>query len=138
MFLWADACSRLGLADRAGDLYELLEPFPGQFAYIAAGVFGSIDWALGVLATTMGRHERAESHFAAAEEIDARLGAPLFVARTHTGWARTLITQNRPEDIDRAKHMLEQADEVARRLGAGLITREVAECRSALSVQRGA
>ena len=121
MFVWADACSRLGLADRAGELYELLGALPGQLA--GGGlVFGSIDWALGTLATTLERYEQAEDHFAAAAEIDERLGAPLLLARTRAGWARALIARGRPEDLERARHMLEQAEETAARLGGGLVT----------------
>ena len=32
LFIWADVCSRLGLGDRAGEVYELLAPFSGQLA----------------------------------------------------------------------------------------------------------
>ena len=136
MFLWADACSRLRVADRAGELYELLAPFSGQLARTGT-VVCSIPWALGTLATTLERYEQAEGHFAAAAEIEARLGAPLFLARTYTGWARALIARGRPEDIERAKQMLEQAYDTAARLGAPLITREVEGCRSDLSAISG-
>jgi hypothetical protein len=47
--------------------------------------------------------------------------------------ARALIARGRPEDLDRAQHMLEQAEETAERLDGGLVTREVAECRAALA-----
>ena len=98
---------------------------------------GSIAWALGMLAATLERYEQAEGHFAAAAEIEERLGAPLFLARTHAGWARALIARGRPEDLERAQHMLEQAEDTAARLGGGGITREVAECRAALAaIQR--
>jgi hypothetical protein len=49
-FVWADVCSRLGLGDRAGEFYELLEPFSSQLAVTGASVWGSIPWALGLLA----------------------------------------------------------------------------------------
>ena len=49
-FVWADVCSRLGLGDRAGEFYELLEPFSSQLAVTDASVWGSIPWALGNLA----------------------------------------------------------------------------------------
>jgi hypothetical protein len=97
----------------------------------------SIPWALGTLATTLERYEQAEAHFAAAAQIEARLGAPLFLARTHTGWARALIARGRPEDLERAQPMLEHAEDTARRLGAGGTTREVAECRAALAAISG-
>jgi class 3 adenylate cyclase/tetratricopeptide (TPR) repeat protein len=134
IFLWADVCSRLGLDSRADELYELLSPFAGVLAVSGALVAGSVAWALGALATTLGSHEQAESHFAAAAELEERFGAPLFLARTHAGWARALIARGQPEDLERAQQMLEQAGETAGRLGGGLVTREVAECRAALAV----
>jgi len=45
----------------------------------------------------------------------------------------SLAQQARPEDLDRAQQMLEQADDSAARLGAEGITREVAQCRAALA-----
>jgi hypothetical protein len=132
MFFWARVCSRLRLVDRACELYELIQPFAGQFVAQAGLVHGSIDQVLGGLAGTVERYEDAERHFATAAEIDERFGAPLLRARTHAGWARELIARGRPEDFERARHMLEQADDTAGRLGAEGITREVAECRAGL------
>jgi hypothetical protein len=100
-------------------------------------VLGSIAWALGALAATLERYEDAERHFAVATEIEERLGAPLLLARTHARWARALIVRGRPEDLDRAEHMLEQAGDTAGRLGAEGITPEVAECRAALATIGG-
>ena len=133
MFFWANVCSRLRLVDRASELYELLEPFPGLFPAQAGVVHGSIDQALGALAGTLGRYDDAERHFATAAGMDERLGAPLLLARTRARWARGLIARGRPEDLDRAQHMLEQAQGTAGRLGAEGITREVAEHRAALA-----
>jgi hypothetical protein len=132
VFGWADVCSRLDLIDRASELYELLQPYPGQIA-AAASIYGPTDWALGTLATILDRHEQAEDHFAAAAELDERIGAPILLARTRAGWARTLIARGRPADIERAEQMLGQAEEVAARFGAGLVSREVAACRAELA-----
>ena len=132
MFMWADACSRLDLADRAGELYELLAPFSGQFA--GGGlVFGSIDWALGRLATTLERYEQAEPHFAAA--ADARGAARrAAVPRPHPRRLGPRADRPRPaRGPDRAQHMLEQAEEIAGRFGAGLIAGEVQEGRASLA-----
>jgi class 3 adenylate cyclase len=137
IFLWADVCSRLGLDGRADELYELLAPFAGVLAVSGTLVAGSVAWALGALATTLGRHEQAEGHFAAAAEIEESFGAPLFLARTHVGWARALIARGRVEDLKRAQHMLDQAEEVAELLGGGLVTREAAKCRGALAAMGG-
>jgi hypothetical protein len=137
IFLWADVCSRLGLGARADELYELLAPFAGMLAVSGTLVAGSVAWALGALATTLGRNEQAEGHFAAAAELEERFGAPLFLARTQVGWARALIARGHAEELQRAQHMLEQAEEVAGRLGGGLVTREAAECRTALAAMSG-
>jgi class 3 adenylate cyclase/tetratricopeptide (TPR) repeat protein len=137
MILWAMVCSGLRMVDRAGELYELLTPFSRQLAGSAGTVFGSFPWALGTLAMTMERYEQAEEHFASAAEIEERLGAPLFLARTRAGWARVLIARGRPEDLDRAQSMLKQAEGTAGRLGAGGIVREVEECRAALVALSG-
>jgi len=138
MFHWSDACCRLGVLDRMGELYELLLPFHGQITSGAGTVVnGSVDWALGRLATTLERYEQAEGHFFAAAELEERFGAPLLLARTRAGWARALTARGRSEDLERAKHMLEQAEETAERLGGGLVTREVAECRAALAAISG-
>jgi hypothetical protein len=132
MLLWAQVYTVLGDRERAGALDELLEPFSGQVIVSGPMVYGAIDWALGMLARTVERYEDAERHFVACAEIDERLGAPLFLARTRVGHARTLIARGRTEDFDPARQMLEQAEDTAGRLGAGLLTREVAECRAEL------
>jgi tetratricopeptide (TPR) repeat protein len=129
---WAVVCARLRIVDRAGELYELLAPFADRLTVSGALVSGSIPSTLGALATTLERYEQAEEHFAAAADIEERFGAPLFLARTRASWARALIARGRPEDRERAVQMLEQAEEVAERLGGGFVTREVAECRAAL------
>jgi hypothetical protein len=133
MFTWAEVCSRLRVLDRAGELYELLAPFSGQLVAGGTIVLGSIDWALGMLAMTLERYEDADGHFATAAEFERRLGAPLFLARTQASWARALVDRGRPEDIDRARALLEQADYAAAPLGAGTITRQVAECHAVLA-----
>ena len=112
-------------------------PSPASSRRGGSSCFGSIDRALGRLATTLERYEQAEGHFAAAAEIEERFGAPLFLARTRAGWAGALIARGRPEDLDRAQHMLEQAEETAGRLGGEGITREVAECRDTLAAISG-
>ncbi len=133
MLLWVDACSRLRVLDRAGELYQLLAPFSGQLTGAGAHVVGSFSWALGRLAATLERYEQAEDHFAAAAELEQRLGAPLLLARTRAGWARALIARGRPEDRGRAQTMIEQASETTERLGAHGITREAEACRTTLA-----
>jgi hypothetical protein len=130
MFMWAEVCSRLCVLDGADEIYELLVPFSGQLVAGGTIVSGSIDRALGMLATTLERYEDADGHFAIAAEIEERLGAPLLLARTHAGWARALIARGRSEDLERAQHMLEHAENS---VGADGIAPEIAECRTALA-----
>jgi hypothetical protein len=137
MHVWAEVCSHLPVVDRAGELYELLAPFSGQFVAGGSIVSGSADSALGALATALGRYEDAEVHFAAAAEIEERLRAPLFLARTHLYWAKALIARGRPEDLDRAHPLLQRAEDSAGRLGAEGITREIPACRIELAAAGG-
>ncbi len=137
MLIWGDVCCRLGLADRAGELYELLAPYSAQLAGSGTSAWGSIAWMLGVLAVTLERYELAENHFRTAAEIEDRFGAPLLLARTRASWARMLIARGRSADLPRAREMLEQADETATRLGGALVGREVQDCRAGLAAIRG-
>ena len=137
MLLWADACSRLRLVPQAAEMYELLQPFSGQLAVSGAHVYGTIDWALGSLATTLTRFDEADRHFHAAAEIATRLGAPLLLARTQARWSLALILRGRPEDLERAQQMLEQASSCAAERGADGIMLEVAEYRGDLAAVGG-
>jgi len=103
----------------------------------ASTVFGSVDWALGTHAVTLERYEEAKVHFAEAAEIEEGLGTPLFLARTRAASAGMLIDRGRSEDPDRAQSMLAQAHDMATRLGAGGITREITESRAALAALSG-
>ena len=132
MMLWADACSLLGAAGPAETVLELLQPFSGQLAVSGAHVYGSIDFAIGALEATLERFDDAERHFAAAAELEARLEAPVLLARTHARWARSLIDSGRGEELSRAEAMLERADRAARAAGAGGIVHEVAGSRRRL------
>ena len=137
MSSWANVCARLGVVERAGELHELLAPFADRLTVSGALVSGSIPSTLGALASTLERYEQAEEHFAAAAELEQRFGAPLFLARTRAGWARALIAHGRSEDRERAARMLDQAHEVAERLGAAGIALEATECRAALAAISG-
>ena len=126
-FTWADAFSRLNLTERAGELYERLLPFSGQFVSAGPTMWGSISWALGTLATTLADYDRAERHFAAAADSEEQFGAPLFLARTHAAWARALLARGQPGDAERARPLLERARAAARSLGAEGIVQEAAQ-----------
>jgi class 3 adenylate cyclase len=129
MLLWADACSLAGAVTPAREMLELLSPFSGQLAVSGAHVYGSLDFALGALAATLGRIAEAEEYFARAAALETRLSAPLLLARTHARWARALVAHGRAEDRSRAEMMLERAEGSARSGKAHGIAHEIAECR---------
>ncbi len=133
MLLWADACSRLGVVEQAAVMFELLAPFSGQLAVSGAHVYGSFDWALGSLATTLSRFDDAEHHFGAAVDTATQLGAPLLLARAYARWAHALVRRGSPSDIERAKLLLERADDSIHNRGADGIADEVAEYRGELT-----
>jgi class 3 adenylate cyclase/tetratricopeptide (TPR) repeat protein len=111
------ACARLGDAALALPLYDLILPFADLIAGVFVGWSGSASHHLGMLATVLGRFGDAEQHFSTAEATHTRMGAPVWLARTHLEWARMLLTQGAPEDADRARALLDRTLESARRLG---------------------
>jgi DNA-binding SARP family transcriptional activator len=70
---------------QAARLADVLEPYAatGIVWAGAAAFFGSAAHWLGVLATTLGRHQQAEQYLATALALHQRLGAAPWVARTH-------------------------------------------------------
>lgn len=90
--LFSEALCRVGEPRDAETLYELLLPFRDRFAIegIGAGTYGSVELHLGLLARASGRPVEAELHFARAIDANARLGAPLLVARAQRELASSL------------------------------------------------
>jgi tetratricopeptide (TPR) repeat protein len=82
--LLSDVIATLGDRGRAAEILELLRPFAGLFVIVAGtGVnLGSVDRHLGMLAAVLGNVDEAEAHYAAALELEERLGAPSLVVRT--------------------------------------------------------
>jgi len=112
----AEACAFLGDAARAAELSELLRPHAGTSVIMpdAWGCFGSVDRVLGILATTEGRWDSAETHFEAALALDERMGARSWLARTQLGYAQMLLARG---DRERAHDLLTEAAASARELG---------------------
>jgi tetratricopeptide (TPR) repeat protein len=116
--LLAETCATLQATHLAAGLYDLLLPLDRRCA-VAAGMsatVGSASRHLGLLATTMGRWDDAERHFADALEQNTRLQAPPLVAHTQVAWASMLLARGDAVDRDRAFEMLRAADSTASRL----------------------
>jgi tetratricopeptide (TPR) repeat protein len=78
---------------------------------------GSASHYLGLLATTLGRWSDAERHFEDALELNTRLQAPPFVARTRCAYAEMLVRREELGDRERALELVDQTLETAEELG---------------------
>jgi tetratricopeptide (TPR) repeat protein len=107
----SDTCAFLEDAPRAAELYNLLLPFGGRNVVIVEGwaSFGSADRPLGMLAATMGRWDEAETHFQAALDLNGRLGARPWIARSELGYAQMLLARREPGDAEQARELLQRA-----------------------------
>jgi class 3 adenylate cyclase/tetratricopeptide (TPR) repeat protein len=120
----AVACAELGETSSAQRLYDLLQPYSAQLTGQGVVWLGSIAHYLALLASTLGRADDAEAHFAEAALTHERIGAPTWLARTRLEWARMLLTRHRPGDADRARELLDQALATARELGLATVERQ--------------
>ena len=113
-----DAAAALGDEATAALLYPELEPHAGTNTLIGHMVacYGAADRHLGMLATTLGEWERAESHFERAMELNRRLGAHTWIAHTAYEHGRMLLRRGR-DGRDRAGELLGEADGLAEQIG---------------------
>lgn len=93
----------------AAAIYDLLSPYSGRNAYTGMGSFGPVDRILAVLATTAGRYDQAERHYAAAVELSERLQAPGWATYVRCSWARTLRVRGRDADLARSRELAVRA-----------------------------
>jgi hypothetical protein len=121
--LWAHVCASVGDAARAGGLYEELRPYADQVVYTGISAWGDVDHALGRLATVTRRYDDAAAHLAASAARYARIGAPVWLARAALDEASLLLARERSGDRERARELLQHAEDDARRLGAAGIER---------------
>jgi DNA-binding CsgD family transcriptional regulator len=108
---------RFGDAETAQVLGDVLAQNP--IAAGGAGVYccGSSAALLGRLAVVRGRLDEAVGHFEAALAGDGRIGARPAVVNDRVGLAAALLERAASGDLPRAKPLLRQALEEARRLG---------------------
>lgn len=113
-----EVAAHLGDRGRAGVLYRMLLPY-AQVNAMAAGEapIGPVARYLGILATTMSRHDDAAAHFEEAIEIDARVGARPWLAHTQDDYARMLLERAGPGDEERGRALLDEAVSTYRELG---------------------
>ena len=130
MVAWAEVAAAVEHEEAAQVLYELLAPWPDQFACISILMWMPVSHYLGRLAALLGRSDDAERHFERALELEERFEAPLFAATTRIAWGRLLIAGG-PEHAARARELLEQARRSAEALDATGIEQQAAELLTA-------
>src|SRR5438270_11439381 len=99
------------LADResAAALLELLTPYCVQTAYTGLTPHEPTALYTGGLATVLGRHDLAESHFAEATELNRRGRRTISEARTELAWGRMLARRRADGDLERALDLLQRS-----------------------------
>ena len=123
-----EVCAALGDSDRAQILYRLLSPYAG-YAVVASewASFGAASRFLGQLAATMGWWREAESHFDQALAMNARMGAKPWLAHTQFLYAQMLLARSAPEDVERARILLNDAWTIARQLGMRVLETRISD-----------
>ena len=127
----AEAIHLLGDQRRAAEVYEALKPHR-EFCATMGGAFiciGPVSYFLGLLATTLQRWERAEIDFAEAQDVNRRLKARPFAARTAFAWADMLLRHGDPADRSRARSLLDSAHLTALDLHLTALQREIRSLR---------
>jgi len=113
----AEACWRLGDAERAANIYERLLPYAGLTAnHPRAVCLGAADLYLGMTATLNGDLACARRHYEAALELNRAMEAWPWLARTRLRYGASLLSSKDPEDEKKARTLLRDAEQLAGRL----------------------
>jgi class 3 adenylate cyclase len=127
--LYAEAAVLTDSSDAASILYDLIEPWADQVVWNGVIGYGHARMWLGLLASCMGDHERADEHLAFACDFQETNGLLLWAARAHLGWAEALAGRG---DAARAREHAAHALELSREYGYGAF-----EPRAAALVETG-
>jgi DNA-binding CsgD family transcriptional regulator len=79
--------------------------------------YGAADRYLGLLAATLGDHERAVEHFEQALTINQNMAASTWIAHTNYAYGRTLRMRGANDDAVQASALLSEAATLAERIG---------------------
>ncbi|HVE76166.1 MAG TPA: protein kinase [Actinomycetota bacterium] len=105
-------------AASAKRIYPALEPFANFYGIpgLAYATNGIGHHHLGVLATTYGDYDAAESHLEEALSAHSRAGFAYFTAQTHLAQAELCATRSGPGDVQRGLRLAGQVADVATQL----------------------
>jgi tetratricopeptide (TPR) repeat protein len=127
----AEVCARLGDADHARQLYDLLLSYRdvAVVAPLSTICCGSNARFLGMLASVTRDWAISEEHFEAALAMDERLEAWPWLAHTQYEFAAALLARGRAGDMIRADSLLGAAAETAARLGMPALQKQTSLLR---------
>ena len=120
----ASAAARHQDKPQAARLADALDPYAasGIIWAGAAAFFGSAAHWLGMLATTLGRHQQAGQYLATALAFHQRLGAAPWIARTRVEQARLLLATG---SHARVPGLLATAGEITRQCGMSTLAADI-------------
>jgi tetratricopeptide (TPR) repeat protein len=104
-------------AGQGAVLHGLLLPYRGLVVDTLETSTGAVDRYLGLTALTVGDLPAAERHLRDALDLNTRIGAHPWAARTQADLAALLLARDQPGDRERAVELLAAALGTARRLG---------------------
>jgi len=105
--------------EKADVLYRYLEPYEGRNLVAGASVvfLGAASYYRGLLAHCAGQLERARNCFEDAIELNERMGARPWLARSRYRLARVLLDQDRTGNAAKAVRLDKAAGQTANELG---------------------
>jgi tetratricopeptide (TPR) repeat protein len=109
-------------AGSAAVLHGLLLPYRGLVVDTLETSTGAVDRYLGLAALTAGDLPAAERHLRDAHNLNTRIGARPWAARTRADLASLLLARDQPGDREQAAGLLAAALGTARRLGMTAFT----------------
>jgi tetratricopeptide (TPR) repeat protein len=114
----SEVAAHLRDAEQAAVLYRLLLPYEQLNAQASGEIsIGCVARYLGILASTISRWDDAARHFERALELNARMGARPWVARTQCDYADMLLARRAPGDTEQAELLLSKALATYQELG---------------------
>jgi DNA-binding SARP family transcriptional activator len=121
-----------GRPQLAQKLYVRVQPYCGRYllSRITYYPYGPVDYYAGVLAGAMGYLDDAEGHLQQAIEMNERMPARPYLARSQYELASVLLRRDGPADRERAMTLLDAAQDLATEVGMTVLLKEIRARRS--------
>jgi DNA-binding SARP family transcriptional activator/tetratricopeptide (TPR) repeat protein len=99
----------VGWVEAAEPLFAALSPYADQVPLVGSTRWCQVSYVLGLLASTLGRADDADTFLQEAMEGHARMGARWCLARTQQSWGEILAARTDTEARDKAAGLLSEA-----------------------------